>query len=411
MKTVKKLTAIFLCFVMLLGVGITSASALEIGDTVEWDFADQINQLIYKGTVVEGDNIIDGFDCDDYPYYRCPCYEFEVEKSGYYLITSEYSYFSVFADSYSNNKATSTKRHIDEDFENGMYSTIVYLSKGLNLLIIYQPVKTKSNISIAYFAESITNIIFENNTFYVFDDYDYINEETKIVRFPIKCHIEFSNSKVVVPDENEIECSFESNLTLGENTVNMLLPGFEKEINIYLCNSTDFIENIEIPNAKKYLNATETYNKHYIYTYFDDEDVTVNYKDGTSQTIRFSKDNYIQNGIILPCGRQLYVDVYLTCDESNGGTGKFSLMGYVGIICYYKKECSIEKASIRTNIEELKDSVSYQIAKLNNNCKDSINTMLETKDYASGIKNCLIEAKIRIEAVFYEVSLFINYYI
>ena len=191
----------------------------------------------------------------------------------------------------------------------------------------------------------------------------------------------------------------------------MLLPGFEKEINIYLCNSTDFIESIEIPNAKKYLNATETYNKHYIYTYFDDEDVTVNYKDGTSQTIRFSKDNYIQNGIILPCGRQLYVDVYLTCDESNGGTGKFSLMGYVGKICYYKKECSIEKASIRTNVEELKDSVSYQIAKLNNNCKDSINTMLETKDYAFGIKNCLIEAKIRIEAVFYEVSLFINYYI
>ena len=86
-------------------------------------------------------------------------------------------------------------------------------------------------------------------------------------------------------------------------------------------------------------------------------------------------------------------------------------MGYVGKICYYKKECSIEKASIRTNIEELKDSVPYQIAKLNNNCKDSINTMLETKDYASGIKNCLIEAKIRIEAVFYEVSLFINYYI
>ena len=86
-------------------------------------------------------------------------------------------------------------------------------------------------------------------------------------------------------------------------------------------------------------------------------------------------------------------------------------MGYVGNICYYKKECSIEKASIRTNIEEFKDSVSYQFTKLNNNCKDTINTMLETKDYASGIKNCLAETKIRMKAVFDEVSLFIKYYI
>ena len=411
MKTVKKLTAILLCLVMLLGVCITSASALEIGDTVEWDFADSINQLIYKGTVVEGDNIIDGFDCDDYPYYCCPCYEFEVEKSGYYLITSKYSYFSVFADSYSNNKATSTKRHIDVDFENGMYSTIVYLSEGVNLLIIYQPVKTKANISLEFFAESITNIIFENNTFYVLDDYDYINEETKVVSFPIKCQIEFSNSKVVVPDENEIDCSFETNLTLGENTVNMLLPGYEKEISIFLCNTTDFIEDIEIPNVEKYLNATETYNRHYIYSYFDDEDVTVNYKDGTSQTIRYCKDDFVPNGVTLPCGRELYVYVNFYCDEGNGGTGKFSLMGYVGNICYYKKECSIEKASIRTNIEEFKDSVSYQFTKLNNNCKDTINTMLETKDYASGIKNCLAETKIRMKAVFDEVSLFIKYYI
>ena len=84
MKTAKKLTAILLCIAMLLGIGATSAFALETGDIIEWSGPDWCDTYIYSGTLKEGAQDVEGGDDFD---TNSLCFEFTAEKDGYYKFT------------------------------------------------------------------------------------------------------------------------------------------------------------------------------------------------------------------------------------------------------------------------------------------------------------------------------------
>ena len=143
MKTVKKLTAILLCFVMLLGVSITSASALEIGDTVEfveeyWDGDSYTETWIYAGTAKEGINKVESEESD-----IDLCYEFNVEKSGYYSVTwLGNGYINArITETYEKGIAKNYADNINNNYENefGIFydSKIFYLEEGVSLINIY----------------------------------------------------------------------------------------------------------------------------------------------------------------------------------------------------------------------------------------------------------------------------------
>ena len=416
MKTAKKLTAILLCIAMLFGIGATSAFALEIGDTVEFSWYDTTEELVYKGVLTEGVNEIE--DTND-EYYTC--YTFEVSKDGYYSATFPADELSVlFTGDFSGNKATDTDQIFTgfyDEYGVRYFSRYAYLTKGTALFYVKfdesNPAATSLNIE--YFAEKITDVNYDEETVkYLFEDNDdcYINEDEKIIDINSDYSISFSNGKTIENDnlDDWFECSYENELVTGENTVTMLFPGYEKEITIGLYETSDFVESVEIPNAANYLDAAILYNGQYLDTPFDNEKVTVTFKDGTKETVTY--DRHKNNYVTFPCGKKVHISAGHTVDErTEVGTGKYCLYAKVGYTYYKFYECNVKEASFAENFEELRSNISRRINHLKDYCDLYLNQMLKDGDFVYWIGRCLGDVSLYTESIFSEISDFIDYYI
>lgn len=413
MKRAKKITAILLCIAMLLGIGATSAFALEIGDTVEFSWYDTTEKLIYKGVLNEGINEIEETNEE---YYTC--YTFEVPKDGYYSATFPADELTVlFAGDFSGNKATIADQIFTgfyDEYGVRYFSRYAYLTKGTALLSVefdeFNPVAT--TLDIEYFAEKITDVNYDKEAVkYLFEDNDdcYINEDEKIIGIGSDHSIVFSNGKTI--EDEWFECSYENELVTGENTVTMLLPGYEKEITIGLYETSDFVESVEIPNAGNYLDAEILYNGQYLNNIpFDNEKVIVTFKDGTKETVTYvgGKDNYVT----FPCGKKVLISAGHTVDDrTEVGTGKYCLYAEVGYTYYKFYECNVKEASFAENFEELRSNISRRINYLKDYCDLYLNQMLKDGDFVYWIGRCLGDVSLYTESIFSEISEFINYYI
>ena len=413
MKTSKRITAIFLCFVMLLGVSITSASALEIGDRILYG-DDEVGDgwdLYFGGNVIEGLNKISFSEEIDH------CFEFNAEKDGYYHLSylNQNNSDVYFADNYSgdsaSNRASNVEYIVKDEFSLEYTNRIFYLSKGTHLIIVNYPYDISSmTIGLDYFAESITDIRFgNNNNPYVFEDYDNIDKEEKTVEFKTNYTIEFSNSNIVEVSDNKVFCSFSNELVPGENSVLMSVLDFEKEIKINLCKTSDFVSRLDVGNAENYLYAKQYYDRIEASDY-QGETVTVYFNDGTSQSIEsYSfEDSYSHcddNEVEFPCGRKIPVYVYKNYDNRNGvGTGKYSLFGEIGNTYYYVKECNVERASFKENSDRLNSN-------LKNNFHWNSFVWCITKFISTGDSFYLGLLASYFSYPFREISEFISYYI
>ena len=371
MKTVKKLTAIFLCFVMLLGVSITSASALEIGDTVKfveeyWDGNSDTYYYVYAGMAKEGINKVESEES-----YFDFCYEFNAEKAGYYSVTylCANGIDVYFAETYENGIAKNDAfwfwNDYTDDYGNCYESKVYYLEEGVSFLRGYLYNSYNPSFKIEYYAESISDIDFVNDgeIINVYENYDRIDTDEKTIYIDIDGTIVFSNGKEI--DDYGFSCSYENALVPGENAVNVILPGLEKEITINYCKTTDFVKSVDFRNADSHLSVKEYYgglDGKYDIPYYGDEKVTVYFNDGTSSTIEnFEFDDCYgcshNNYVTFPGGR--IVPVYVTHDEDENG--KLVLRGRVADTVYYEKECTVEKASFRENSERLKSDIGRRI--------------------------------------------------
>ena len=426
METAKRITAIFLCFVMLLGIGITSASALEIGDTVEFECLSEdpyggsnySKTWKYSGIAKEG---INTFESSESEFDLC--FEFNVEKAGYYTVTyrSSDDFDALFAETYENNVARNFADFLDNSYDDEYgtwyFSKIYYLEEGVSLLNVHNDyygssfeVNNTVSFKIEYFADSITDVRFKDEKDkYLFEDYDYIYSEGNTFEFYSEYIIEFSNKKTV--EDHWVQCSFINELAKGENTVLMQLPGFEKEITIYYYETSDFVESIELGNIDNYLNAVEYYDGSYAFynLYYDNEQVTVNLKDGTKQTFTYHDgDNYIT----LPCGIDLYVSIYHTSDDfDESGVEKPFLVARIGETRYIEKECNIEKVSFRRNFIELLDSIKGFLEGFAHCLRYNNEQLLNDGDIANWVNANIYEFKYYIPHIFNEISTFIRYYL
>ncbi len=418
MKTVKKLTAIILCFVMLLGVCITSASALEIGDTVEFTYIaegpsgdDYTETWIYAGTAKEGINKVqnDNPDVD-------LCYEFNVEKAGYYSFTkrdSDYIYTNI-AETYENgtakNYADYILNEVEDEFGTFYYSKICYLEEGVHLIKVDVDVDYEQSFKIEYFADSITDVRFEDETDKIlFEDCGDLEDSYEDMLYIwANYSIEFSNSKTV--ECHDINCLLDNELAKGENTVLMQLPGFEKEITIYYYETSDFIESIELSNVDNYLDAYEYYDGNYGYYNYYNEQVTVNFKDGTKQTFTYLYDG--DNYITLPCGKDLWLGIYHTTDDfDESGVEKPFLVARIGETRYVEKECNIKIVSFRSNFNYFSENVSWYIERLGYWLGYNNEQLLNDGDIANWVSANIYEFKYYTSLIFDEISLFIQYYL
>ena len=414
MKTVKKLTAIFLCFVMLLGVSITSASALEIGDTVEfveeyWDGDSYTETWIYAGTAKEGINKVESEESD-----IDLCYEFNVEKSGYYSVTwLGNGYINArITETYEKGIAKNYADNINNNYENefGIFydSKIFYLEEGVSLINIYVNINDimENSFKIEYFADSITDVKFEDEKLYAIKDNGMYSYDDYL-GFSADYTIEFSNSITV--DDEWVNCLLENELKKGENTVTMVLPGYEKEIFVNYYEVSDFIESVEIENLDKYLELKEFYDD-YEYPQFDNEKITVSFKDGTKQTINYIQWDDIQ--ITLPCGKVIYVLAYYPTEYSDiKKAEKPSFVVSIGDTRFIEKECNITKVSFSENLSNFSSDISHATRSLIFRLNLHKEIFMDNGNFAVLIQRSIEEIKLYGSFIFDDISTFIRYYL
>lgn len=155
MKNFKKLTAIILCFAMLCGICAATASALNIGDTVYWEYDAGTGYHIHTldGYLTEGKTTLYPIPLEDGEgTHMYGTYEFEVEKTGCYFINPGNADVTV-ARIYEGNEACESAQYSLACNDNEEEIHLYYLEKGTALLRIVAA-DEGSTIEIGYHSET-----------------------------------------------------------------------------------------------------------------------------------------------------------------------------------------------------------------------------------------------------------------
>lgn len=355
MKTTKKLTAIILSIATLFTLFVTSASALEKGDYVEWDhYGDYIESIYFDGTIATGKHTI------AYQGNDTVCYELTIEKDGYYSLTSSDLYFEI-AENYSQNKAANASlSFINNYFEDGQWidRKIYYLTKGTHLLKVSFYYYENSTFEIEFFADAITDIDYDEEKLKnLIHECEYIYTDTSEKLIGVECYYKviFSNSEILEDDDfNWLEFRYEGEFkTNTEIHAKLLAPGYEEDAIIII---HDYIEDIKVENFEEYSDAKEYYDYTYEHSDFYGIEATITFTDGTKQTVTFGEDEKIT----FPNGREFYFSFWNTCDErSEIGTGELTLIMFIGeSYPYYLNTYNTEKATFFENLVFFKDNIS-----------------------------------------------------
>lgn len=418
MKTARKLTAIFLCIAMLLSIGATGAFAYEIGDTVEWKFTEDdigavwINKYPYGGTLTEGSN-----DVEDLGEPYSVCYKFEASKAGYYKVSysSDAIYGMRFAESYENGVPMN---HADRIVSYGeTESRLFCLSKGTHMLMAHyvEDYPAGSELRIDYVAESISDVTYDENGLKdLIMEYDVYSDENTYyldteytLTFSDGQTIEYKNDE---NNEHTLNVISEKSWVKGENAAKIVLPGYEKDVTVTVCEITDYISDIEISNLDKYLEAYEHYNGQYAYYDFGEtpETVTVTYADGTKKTFEYyyNHDADVYNTYItLPNGREVHVYVYQSYRNNSR-----ALIAGIADHEYIVEECNISSADLTGNFNYFTQNISDWIDYAANN----IGWCFEGMANASSIEEFMyyfrdLFTSYYLSNIFEEISMFISY--
>ncbi len=406
MKTVKKLTAILLCIAMLLGIGATSAFALEIGDTIVWNVnntpMDAYSfEVEYAGTLSEGWTDIEDLGM---PYRLA--YTFNAEKDGYYVITLGENEYVEAAESFSGKKAANFMPCIykEAEAEDGDYiikSFLFNFKKGENLLCVEfdEANPAGTSINIEFFGEKITNVVLFDEYFdCLILDYDWYAPYEGTLDYDTTYNIEFSSGKLFQVIDGYIVFEYDGSFEKGKKTFTADLLGYEivREGTVYMI--TDLIESMDASNFN--VQAVEYYNG-YKFKNADIEKVTVKFTDGTSANITDDEK------IALPCGRNISVSSYGSIS---------SAIWYISVAGrrYVATGCEIIKTDFTANAEIFKSEISSILRETGNDIMwatefmfeaDSLEAFFERSgNLFSGIKWC-------IKTLSNEISLFTKYYL
>ncbi len=327
MKTTKRITAILLCLVLILGTTFIGASAYEIGDEVAWQFPGSFateNPMYYGGKFVDGNNLM---TADESGFYA---YEFTAEKTGYYEFKiTDYIMYGL-SESYDGVTPSGERNFILLNMlsYNGR---LYYLTQGTHMLYFYVSEKVPTVLSASYVAESIGKIEFyDDRTKNLLVGYDVdIHEEDNTVTFSdFGGEITMSNGDVYEfaysPD-----CKLKENFKNGENTVILEFPGYSTETVITAYTLDYYIESVELVTFSKgeatdYFNTESRCRYHYDgyhrSTLLANEGVKINFTDNVPDyqvvhTVLFREA--IENGepVRLPDGNDYQVNVFCYYDN------------------------------------------------------------------------------------------------
>ena len=362
-NTVRRIIAMAIALVMVFGS--VPAFATEIGDTVLWDegYADSrfYDEYRYGGKLTEGENHLTSFLIEEGSYYYY--YEFDAEKSGYYLISNEARYGEFGDDGILYNACFPMEWGVET---NGGYYDIVYLEKGTAIIGVsftdYEFVYENADIEIRYLDDEITDIIFdetivenliinENITFHG-NSFEISDTDYTVV---------FSNGEKIEADCETLVFTMKSEPVNGVNTVYATFAGYEKAIESTMYYVDYFVESVELSNVDYYLDAYEFYNGRYSFIDYNGEEITVNYTDGTSETFVYGHyEDKGQKRYITLMGKECFVGIWHS--ELN-----LSLEVNIADQSFGEYECKPVKANKYSNDSYFSDNINEEFERFINN--------------------------------------------
>lgn len=431
MKTAKRLTALLLCFAMLLGTGAVGASAIEKGDEIEftytYDDGDTFNRTYsYRGAFNEGLNSL-------YGVFDYEAYFFNAEKAGYYYVVDNSCSVDI-AEKHENGTASGRIKQEDWLFDsNSNIGSLFYLPAGTSVFLVRNHEYYSSSVYIEYYGEFESFSVPNEEVCYL-SGYDFGIIETdnngstqyEYYFYPFALDFHFSNGKTLLSDR-EMGRSFYSDnkMVNGENALTADFVNEKLQIKLNLYEISYFVEKIEFSNIDKYLSYKEYYNGQYEYTSYGTEGtetMTVTFTDSTKKDFEYYRDweNEIFNtSITLPNGKTFspYIDIFPT----QNGTKKLVAYNYYFDfsndcyetldfdIVYFEEDCTATKASLSENLTLLKNNIAYHIEYIPYLIKWNFIEMLETDDSADAVyhfSQLFVTPVKKIRYILDEVSLF-----
>ena len=290
--------------------------------------------MFYYGQnqIVEGVNEIDVYDSTFYNdrgindidltnLEMCNVYyDFNVEKSGYYLISKTGTAWFAISESFDGTKADGCS---DSIFFSQEDNTLYYLEEGLNIFGVYFYPSTIADlydtVTVSFLGEEITDFTVDEETL---DDFligvNVWEEETEDFGISTTSTVTFSSGETLEMTDVYFAGTCDSTPKEGKSKAVIGLLRAEKEIEFTAYYLENLIDSAEISNVEKYTECSIAYDgsENYADTY--GEALTVNYSDGTSD-VSFIYDNMAV--VTLPNGME--IDAFAGVSYNDNGELKF----------------------------------------------------------------------------------------
>lgn len=395
-KTLKSIIAMALALILSLGI---ASTAFASNGSITWTVDGETAECTYHSDLAVGTNTIKIEESD---YYYFDISELE---NGYYSAKLSDDVFEYFC-----TPEKSGNKYVgwgDMKLIGGIEYIIFHRDENVDIAIGGVPGTTDSTtIEIEYLGENIESVEIENEEEFLVDcDFDNYGTNEWAGYFDTK--VTFTGGKTFEAEDLRCYFSFAGEPQRGENTINLTFIDYTSEQVISAAYISDYISGVEaeIPEGV----AANVYYHYYFDLINTVDEVTVNFTDGTSKTV---KPGQTYCPLTLPNGREiklrfeyyLYVPTLTVffrvyADERYGGTS-------IGTF-----ELNTEKASFSDNVEHFKQNVILDFERIDyyiDNITEYIAegeiqaAMFQVRYLFNSIGYC-------IENVFYEIGLLANF--
>lgn len=351
-KTLKALTAVILAFVIAFGsLPAFAADEKNVLLWNEWEYS-------YAGTLSEGDNTFE-IPAEDGFYFV-----FNAEKAGYYTVSHCWSDIEHFVspETVENGigEGFRTSEFLDTNEENDVETYLFFFNEGENFLTSWLGYEAyagdNTDVEIAYYGETITDISFASGTeYFLIYDWNIVELYDEEEKYPENSYyfdggetvLTFDSGKTISLVYCDLVCIFEDKLAVGESnvTVYFMKDSFEKTISVYPVSKE--ITGLEVENLEKYLDVPVAYNDNIIYD-FDGMKITLTYSDGYTETLITESGEWI--AIDLRNGNPHYFPIDYYYEREDESTDFCVTIAGEEFI---REDCTLREATGRENRQHL----------------------------------------------------------
>lgn len=412
-KTLKNLASVILVAIIAMGMIVPAfaADATKIdwtdeGDTLSFYLADKqiklgSNNLNYLDAATSLSTIPE----EDFLGLRCinVYYKFTVDKTGYYHFSTVDNIIGYgIPKTFDGQKA---KDHVDYVFY-GESDSLFYIEKGERILCVLFPVTTslqiKDTLNIEYVGDVITEYSVDSETL---DNFiigkDIWEEKTKDFGIATTCTVKFKNGASIVMEDIYLEGTCSSTPKAGKNTATLNLFGKKKNITFTAYYLKDLVKSVEVTNMDRYTEFITDYTGETRYEPLNVEDVTVNFKNGTSTTVTLSEG---QGEVVLSNGS--VADVYAGLSMNKDGSYDFVIT--VGNEVFKRTDVTVSEGTIIDNVSYLTEDNFDALSRVGSDILTGVSFILTDPEFSTISFGLVIDD---IAAIFANFMAFIGFYL